>query len=441
MRKHGAEKAADTKKAAGKAANLRSKKAGSEQLKIKRNKLFITFLIFFIIIFIFTPIYIVQFVCLFFIFILVCSRIYSWYLANHIRVTRMDSELRVFRHEWARIELKIENHGTLPAFMLAAGDSPGDLSVVRMKKTFCTLFKKSWTLLYWDGLCADRGVFSAGPAVIKGADPLGLFPFHITEKETTKIYVYPSIRSINIKNSRGIPLGNMISPNRLYEDLTRYRSLRPYYPGDERRRINWKASAKLNQRTQTGEQSGPGCLLVNEYDATASYPVMIFLNVNWDEYPYKNRKFNIERIIEAAAALCLKASRQRQSLGIIIYTFNREGGTSVIPVSASSPIPILERLAALDYSKPADKTANTAAAEVAHNSMITMLNYGRHLSYGTRYIYAGPDLGDEAYITLSLLKKHHLSLEYLIIDERTMLSAVPGNSPRYQVKETGYDII
>jgi len=429
MKKPGAAKITNTAKA-----------ASVEKFKTEKDKFFIACIIFLILIFIFTPVYIVQFICLFFIFILACSRIYSWYLANHIRVTRMDGELRVFRHEWAHVELKIENHGTLPAFMLVASDSPGDFSVVRMKKTFCTLFKKSWTLLCWNGLCADRGVFYAGPAVIKGADPLGLFPFRITEKETTKIYVYPSIRSINIKNSRGIPLGNMISSNPLYEDITRYRSLRPYYPGDERRRINWKASAKMNQlaRVQSGFKSGPGpLLLVNEFDATASYPAMIFLNVNWDEYPYKNRKFNIERIIEAAAALCLRASRQRQSLGIIIYTCNRD---SVIPASASSPIPILEHLAALDYSKPPEGTAG-AEYNVSHNSMTAMLNYGRRLSYGTRYIYAGPDLGDEAYMTLSLLKKHHLSLEYLVIDEHTMLSVVPGNSPRYQVKETGYDIV
>ncbi|MCL2276614.1 MAG: DUF58 domain-containing protein [Treponema sp.] len=411
-----------------------AKKNSDGRLSSERNKLFSVLIIFFILIFIFTPVYIAQFICLFFIFILVCSRIYSWYLVNHIRVTRMDSELRVFRHEWARIELKIENNGILPAFMLVSSDSPGDLSVVRIKKTFCSLFKQSWTLLCWDGLCADRGIFNVGPAVIKGSDPLGLFPFHITEKETTKIYVYPSVRSINIKNSRGIPLGNMINTNPLYEDLTRYRSLRPYYPGDERRRINWKASAKLNQLEV---QSGHRSLLINEYEASASYPVMLFLNVNWDDYHFKNRRFNIERIIEAAAALCLKASRERQSFGIIIYTLSHEGGISVIPASASSPIPILERLAALDYSK----SANSAEPEIAHNSVITMLNYGRHLSYGTRYIYAGPDLGDEAYITLNLLKKHHLSLEYLVIDERTMLSVVPGNSPRHQIKESGYDII
>jgi hypothetical protein len=70
-----------------------------------------------------------------------------------------------------------------------------------------------------------------------------------------------------------------------------------------------------------------------------------------------------------------------------------------------------------------------------------MLDQGKRLSYGTRYLYAGPDLGDEAYISLDSLKRHHLSLEYLVIDERSVPSLVPGNSRRHQMKEMGHEII
>jgi len=383
--------------------------------------------------YLFSPLVIIQFLCVFFLFIIVCSKLYTEYLIKNIRVSRKDAELRVFRHEWVHIEIIIENRGFLPAFMLSAGDLPGDLSVIKMKKTFCTLFRNTWTLISWDGLCADRGVFSAGPSVIRGADPLGLFPFHLTTEETTKLYVYPAIRSINLKKRMGIPLGNIVSNNPLFEDITRYRSLRPYYHGDERRKINWKASARIANNAYNNFSS----LLVNEYEATAFYPLMIFLNVDQNEYYGKYKKDIIERTIEAAAALCLMAFREKQSLGIIIYTSYQEGGISYITPSANTLIPILERLAALDWTK----TANTNVCDIAHNSLLTMLRYGRFLPYGTRYLYAGPDLGDEAYIKLNLLKKHHISPEYVIIDERSLSSIVPGNSPRYQMKESGYEII
>jgi hypothetical protein len=70
-----------------------------------------------------------------------------------------------------------------------------------------------------------------------------------------------------------------------------------------------------------------------------------------------------------------------------------------------------------------------------------MLDQGKRLPYGTRFLYVGPDLGDEAYISLSLLKRNHLSLEYMIIDERVIPALVPGNSPRYQMREEGHEIV
>jgi uncharacterized protein (DUF58 family) len=408
--------------------------------EIHGRKLFNWAVVFLVPFFVFTPVVIVQFLCLFFLLILIVSRFYSEYLIRNLRVTRMDSELRVFRHEWVKVEIKIENHGLLPAFMLITTDSPGALQVLRMSKNLCTLERRAWKLFSWEGLCADRGVFSLGPAVIRGSDPLGLFPFHLTAAQTSKLYVYPVLRSIAIKRSGGIPLGRMISANPLYEDITRYRSLRPYNYGDEPRRINWKVSAHVSTQTFSSN------LLVNEYEATASYPLMIFLNLNRNEYPVRRHRAYLERTIEAAAALCLKASRERQEIGLIFYISNHEGGISVVTPSAAAFVPILERLAAVDWKISANaaesstETENTDGEKIRACAKI-MLDQGKRLSYGTKYIYAGPDLGNEAYITLNSLKKYHIYLEYLIIDERTVPSIVPGNSPCYQIKESGYEII
>jgi hypothetical protein len=235
-------------------------------------------------------------------------------------------------------------------------------------------------------------------------------------------------RSITLKASEGIPLGNMITSNPLYEDITRCRSLRPYVPGDEPRRINWKVSARMFH------------FMVNEYEATASYPLMIFLNADRNEYPVKKQGVYIERAIEAAAALCLKAAQERQELGIIFYTSGGEGGVSVIAPAALTLVSILERLASLNWKKTA-YVQTPAVKEYMRGSAKVMLDQGKHLSFGTRFLYAGPDLGNESYICLNSLKKYHLSLEYLIIDERAMASLVPGNSPRYQMKEDGYEIV
>jgi len=405
-------------------------------VEIQREKLLYWGIAVLVPVYIFTPAAIIQFLCLSFLFILIGSRLYSLYLIRNIRVTRLDTELRVFRNEWVRVELKIENHGLLPAFMLAAGDSTGVLQVFSVSKILCTLGRRTWTSLRWEGLCADRGIFSIGPAVIRGADPLGLFPFHLTAAETSKLFVYPVLCSVRIKMTGGIPMGNMLSANPLYEDITRYRSLRPYNSGDEPRRINWKVSAHVSGDMQT--QSGG--LLVNEYETTASYPLMIFLNLDSSEYPAKKRITYMERTIEAAAALCLNASRGRQAAGIIIYTSSHEGGVSVIPPSSFIFVSILERLAAISWKVSPNEKDGGAQMSVRASAKV-MLDQGKRLPYGTRYVYTGPDPGNEAYITLNSLKKHHLYLEYIVIDERTVSSIAPGNSPRYQMKENGYEII
>jgi len=397
-------------------------------------------------IYLFTPVALLQFLCVFFLLILTGSRLYTEYLVRNIRVIRQDAELRVFRYEWVEVELKLENRGALPAFMLVLGDSSGNLSVLKYRKIIRTLERRSWTMMKWQGYCADRGVFTLGPAVVRGADPLGLFPFQLTAAETSPLYVYPVLCSISrLLRPAGIPLGNMISPNPLYEDTTRYRSLRPYNPGDEPRRINWKMSARMGYMgignkdvSFTGADTHSGSIMVNEYEATASYPLMIFLNADQNEYPVKKQGVFIERAIEAAAALCLKAARERQELGIIFYTSaaaSEEGGISVIAPSAFTLVPILERLATLNWASKANVPVKK------NGSALAMLEQGKYLSYGTRFLYTGPDLGDEAYISLNSLKKYHLSLEYLIIDDRAMPSLVPGNSRRYKMKESGREII
>jgi hypothetical protein len=330
--------------------------------------------------------------------------------------------------------------------MLAATDSPGMLAVFRNNKRLCTLKGRSRLVIVWQVYCSDRGIFSLGPGNLRCGDPLGLFPFYAFSGERTRLVVYPAPGIIGIKTPNGIPLGALVSPNPLYEDLTRWRSLREYQRGDELRRINWKASA----RNSTGQaDSAASVLLVNEYEAAVSCPLMVFLNLDPAEYALRQRELYFERAIEAAAALCLMASRDRQELGIILYTPYEGEGFSFIKSGAFTLIPILERLAALERpriagpSVPAGNSGDSPSGGTGSlgGSARLLLDRGKQLPFGTRLVYCGPDLSREDYIVLNSLKRYRVSLEYLVIDERRLSRTVPGNSPRYQMKEGGYDII
>jgi uncharacterized protein (DUF58 family) len=394
-----------------------------------------------LLLYLFAPFFLLRFAALFLLLLLLGSRFYSEYLIRSIRLLRGDRDLRRFRGEWARAELAVENHGRLPAFMLAAGDSPGDIAVFRQNRSLLSLRGRSRIFIPWQAYCSSRGIHTLGPALIRGSDPLGLFPFRARARETTRLVVYPSPGQIEVKTPGGLPLGNMITGNPLYEDLTRRRSLREYRSGDELRRINWKATAAL-----TGA-GGDTVILVNEYEASIASPMVIFLNLDPYEYGLRKREFYFERSIEGAAALCLMAARDRQELGIILYHPYDKTPLTFIPPQARTLIPILERLAAITRpgeappEHPAPESVSPAPSRRIRMSVQMMLKEGKRLPYGTRLFYVGPERGGEEYAVLDTLKRNHLFPEYLILDEKAQEESIPGNIRRYQMKEAGYAVI
>jgi uncharacterized protein (DUF58 family) len=398
-------------------------------------------------VYLFAPLFLLQFLSLFALFIVLASRLYSACLLRSLRIFRRDPEIRCFRFEWAAVELTVENRGLLPAFMLALGDWPGDLAVFRNHKKLCTLPGRSRLSFTWQAYCSERGIGSLGPAQLRCADPLGLFPFSASPGETTRLVVYPAPGMIGLASPGGIPLGKLPSRNPLYEDMTRRRSLRQYRRGDEPRRINWKASIRL-------APSGPLSLLVNEYEAAISYPLVVFLNLDPYEYSLRKRELWFERAIEAAAALCLMASRERQDLGIIFYRPWAEEPWSLIKPGPFTLLPILERLAGIKRPRrpagegpagegPVEKAGKGGpeANPALRGSTRSLLDQGKRLPYGARLIYTGPELPEGDYAALNVLRASHVSLEYLVLDERRLGRRAPGNAPRYQMREGGYEIL
>jgi uncharacterized protein (DUF58 family) len=396
-------------------------------VKVYREGLFITALVILIPAYLFVPSFMVQFLCLFFLCIVVLSRLYTGLLVRNIGVIRRDAELREFKQQWVRVELVLENRGYIPAFLLALSDTPGMLPLFKGNKSACSLPRRSRLVHVWEGYCSERGRFTLGPAMIRGSDPLGLFPFQIRSAETAALFVYPAPAHALLKAPSGVPLGVLLSRNALYEDISRTRSLRPYQNGDEPRRINWKASARLS----TGERHPS--LMVNEYEATVSFPLMVFLNLDANAYPLKKGNAFMERAIEAAAALCLSSSREAQDAGIIIFSPQR---VDIVSPARFALVPILERLSLAEYGER-DGTGEAGERDKAAGAL---LEKAKQLPFGTRVLYVGPDLADGDYIRLSVLRRFHLTLEYLIIAEHSLSAAAPGNAPRYILKESGYEI-
>ena|GEM_PF-1404954 len=406
------------------------------------------------ILYFFTPQRPVQFITLFLILLILCSKGYSEYLIRHLNLVRRDLELRTFRNEWIEAELWIENTGRLPAFMLVLWDQSGGIAVFRNIRLTCTLLGRSRQAFRWEAFGSRRGVFTLGPASFQCADPLGLFPFLVTREESSRLFVYPAPAFALLKSPGGIPLGNLISRDPFNEDLTRPRSLRDYKSGDEARRINWKASARSNT------------LLINEYEPSLSYNLVVFMNIDPLEYAVRSREAFVERVIEAAAALCLMASRERQTLGLILHSRHTreedEPENQGISPAAFTLIPILERLAALEpftLMNEAGRSRRNSGEEKAWGSGTgsaiegtlkegelrlstqRILEKSKTLPFGSRLIYIGPALAEQDYNALEILRRQRLTLEYLIIDQKSILEYESGGFKKHQIREMGYELL
>jgi uncharacterized protein (DUF58 family) len=399
------------------------KKKGEKEAEVIHNKgLFIVALFILAPIYVFASLFVLQFLCLFFLFIVIGSRLYAECLVHSIKIIRRDMELREFRQQWARVELVVENRGFLPVFLLALRDGTGMLPLSKGNKTLCSLPARSRFTFEWQGYCSDRGVFMLGPATIQGADPLGLFPFQVMFPEQIKLFVYPTARSAHLSFRDGVPLGRLLSQNILHEDLARPRSLHPYQMGDEQRRVNWKASVRSPGRFGMN-------LMVNEYEATVSFPMSVFLNLDIDAYPVKKALSFMERVIEVGATLCLLSAQKQQDIGLVIFSQRK---TFVINPSRFALITILEALALFESDGRTGEKGDCVGV---------LLESAKRFPAGVKIFYVGPVLANDDYIRLNILKKFRLNIEYFIIDERTAPQFSYGGARQYQVKEFGDDIL
>lgn len=267
----------------------------------------------------FFPLRILQFVALLYIGVIGFSYLYSRIISRYVTVRRKDIVLRTHRFEPLEITLIVENRSFVPVTYLNVVDEQNTFFATEPGNFLVTLRPGERKILSYSIESQQRGRYTVGPAVIQGSDPLGLFPFRTRAAESQTLIVYPEVLPLSLLGSEGLPAGTIRVENPVYEDVTRYRSLREYLPGDNLRRVNWKASAKTGQ------------LFVMDYLPLLHAPVLILLNLNSQDYPLRFRYHRIERAAALAASLVLYFLSLHQEIGLIASA--RLEGEEAIPAA------------------------------------------------------------------------------------------------------------
>ena len=95
---------------------------------------------------------------------------------------------------------------------------------------------------------AQRGVFVFGPTTIKVTDPFGIITREETLATERALIVHPLIAPLDrFGLAPQSPFGDRASRARLLEDPLRVSGVRQYMPGDDPRRIHWKATARTGE--------------------------------------------------------------------------------------------------------------------------------------------------------------------------------------------------
>lgn len=154
----------------------------------------------------------------------------------------------------------------------------------------------------------QRGVIVLGPVVTQRGDPFGMVRRQVTWTEQLELFVHP--RRVPLE-----PLGSGLlrdleghtTNDTSMSDLA-FHTLREYAPGDDRRYIHWRSSAKVSS------VSGQGKFLVKQFlDTRRSHIAVV---VDADESMYREPA-EFELAISVGASVAVRALADEMDLTIV----------------------------------------------------------------------------------------------------------------------------
>lgn len=212
-------------------------------------------------------------------------------VAAGLRLRReLPDELAFGEHAGAAIVL--ENRSLLRVPWLEVRDSvPLPLRLTPVPQRVLTLGAGATVRVEYTIRGGRRGWYTLGPLQVALGDPLGLERLRLSGPTATLV-VYPRVVPLA---ELDLPAALLIGPLRGQrgEDPARPAGVRPYAPGDDIRRLDWKSSAR--QRT----------LLVRRADATLAPETTLAVAFGRQDYEPTIFYDALERAATAAASLAV----------------------------------------------------------------------------------------------------------------------------------------
>lgn len=263
----------------------------------------------------------IAFLAALFAFVLgIVPELWYRYALRNLVIRQRVSQPRAFFGEMVSLSISVENQKLLPLPWLEIEDEiPIQLPLltgrafptykvnrVALVNTF-SLWSYQRVTRRYQLACKARGVYVFGPANLRSGDPFGWLvrEERLAARET--LLVYPLVAPIE---SFGLPprhpFGGYATPRRLLEDPLRVAGVREYVPGDDPRRIHWKATARA------------GTLRSKVYEPSSQYRLLILLDINTYAEPWMGLDPDIQELtIATAASLAMWALDEGYAVGLL----------------------------------------------------------------------------------------------------------------------------
>lgn len=209
---------------------------------------------------------------------------------------------------------------------------------------------------------ARRGVIPVGPMTISRGDPLGILRREQAWPEVQTIYVHPVTTPIP-STSAGLmrDLEGAATSTIVDSDLA-FHAIRDYLPGDSRRHVHWKSTAKTGQ------------LMVRQYEETRRSRIAVVLDLDAERYTSDDE---FELAVSAAASLALQAVRDGREVLVTTSAEIPEHALGIVhsirTLPTLTPRAMLDGMSELDASvfvMPLEQVARMTAQASPQLSMV-----------------------------------------------------------------------
>ena len=172
---------------------------------IKSNFVVKTLSIIALLLFLFVPSKIVQCICLGFDLTVLFSYFYALILLKNLDAEKNIQNLKVSSKEQIEIKFSVLNRCRLPALVCFVQDTISMYVFGDENNQLISLRPYEKTFVKYKVMAKERGLFTAGPVVIKSSDPIGFF--EITKEVTYKFYyddLYSLVSRMEMYKNSGV---------------------------------------------------------------------------------------------------------------------------------------------------------------------------------------------------------------------------------------------